>query len=94
MDTKAVTKMTAAFNEPWNQVMHITKFAKQLTKQQASLQTTGINISDESKLKLYTDQIIHNEMFDKRDIIDWEDRIKAHKTWPEAIKYFQKLVTS
>ena len=33
MDTKAVTKMTAAFYEPSDQVMHITKFAKQLTKQ-------------------------------------------------------------
>ena len=94
MDTKAVTKITALFYEPWDQVMHITKFAKQLDRQQAYLKTTGINITEESKLQFYTKQILDRAMFDKRNIIEWEDRTKDMKTWALATKYFEQLVTS
>ena len=74
--------------------MHITKFAKGLNKQQKYLKTTGIPISDESKLQFYTKQMIDSGIFNKRDRIDWEDRTKNNKTWPKATKYFQKLVAS
>ena len=33
-------------------------------------------------------------MFKKCNVISKEDSTKVSKTWPEAIKYFQKLVTS
>ena len=86
MDTKAVTKMTAVFYEPWDQVMHVTNFTKQLTKQKIYLQIPGINISDKSKLQYYTEQMIDSNMFNKQDIMNWEDRIK--------LKCLQKLVAS
>ena len=70
MDTKAVTKMTAAFYEPWDQVIHISKFAKQMTKKQAYLQTTGFNISDKNKLQFYTEQMINSKRFNTRNIIE------------------------
>ena len=94
MDTKVVTKMTATFYEPWNQMMHIIKFAKQLDKQQAYLKTTGITILDKSTPQFYTKKMIDSKMFDKRDIIDWEDRTKNKKTWSTAPSYFQKIVAS
>ena len=72
--------MTATFYKPWNQVMHITKFAKELNKQQKYIKTTGITISEKSKLQFYTEQMINIRMFDKRDIINWEDRAKINKT--------------
>ena len=60
--------------------MHITKFAKELNKQQKYIKTTGITISEKSKLQFYTEQMINIRMFDKRDIINWEDRAKINKT--------------
>ena len=70
IDTKKVKKMLTTFNESWDQCMHITKFAKNLEKDQTYLQTTGIVISEASKLQFYTDQMIDSEMFDKQDIVN------------------------
>ena len=33
-------------------------------------------------------------MFDKRDIVNWEDTIKSQKTWKLATKNFEKVVAS
>ena len=35
--------------------------------------------------------MIHNGMFEKKDTIEWEDKIKTSKTWAKAKEYFQKL---
>ena len=69
MDTKTITKMTAAFYKHWDQVIHIAKFTRQLDKQQAYLKTTGINILDKNKLQFYAEQMIDSKRFDKRDIL-------------------------
>ena len=88
MDTNEVKKTTATFYEPWNQSMHITTFVKHLNKQQEYLKTTGITISDKSKLTFYTEHMQDIRMFKKRDIINQEDRTKANKTWAEAKQYY------
>ena len=62
--------MTVMFYEPWKQFMHVTKFGKHPDKQHVYLKTTGIIIYDESKLTLYTKQIIDRGVFEKRDIIE------------------------
>ena len=54
MDTKIIKKMTESFYEPWDQVMHVTKFAKHLDEQQDYLKSAGIEITDASKLHFYT----------------------------------------
>ena len=94
MDTKAVIKMTASFYKTWDQVVHIRTFANQLDKQQVYLKTTGITITNESKLQVYTKQMLNSAMFNKRNIINWGDMIKSQKTWKLATKYFEKLVAS
>ena len=53
MDTKTRKKMRAEFYEPWDQVMHISKFGKHLTKEQKYLKTCGIDIDDEAKIQFY-----------------------------------------
>ena len=92
MDTHAVTKMTASFYELWDQVMHITKFAKQLDKQQDYLKITGVTITDKSKLQFYIKQILDSAMFNKHNIINCEDRNKSQKTWKLATNYFEQLL--
>ena len=73
MNTKTVQKMTAEFYEPWDQQMHITKFAKRLDRHQAYLATAGIEITDESKLQFYIEQMVDCAMFEKREIVAWEN---------------------
>ena len=69
MYTKTIKKMTKSFYKPWDQVMHITKFAKHLDEQQEYLNSAGTEITDASKLQFYTEQIIDSQMFDKPIII-------------------------
>ena len=38
--------------------------------------------------------MIDSKRFDKWNIIEWEDRTKATKTWSNETPYFQKLVAS
>ena len=75
-------------------MVHIRTFANQLDKQQVYLKTTGITITNESKLQFYTRQMLNSAMFNKRNIIDWGDRIKSQKTWKLATNYFEKLVAN
>ena len=79
MDTKIIKKMTESFYEPWDQVMHVTKFAKHLEEQQEYLKSAGIKITDASKLQFYTEQIIDSQMFDKPIIIRWDKRSTNRK---------------
>ena len=90
MDTKTIKSMTKSFYEPWNQIMHVTKFAKHLDEQQEYLQSAGIEISDASKLHFYTKRIIDSQMFDKLTIIRWEKRDIIRKTREKARFYFEK----
>ena len=66
MDTKTRKKMRAEFYEPWDQVMHISKFRKHLTKEQKYLKTCGIEIDEEKKIQFYVKQMIDSAMFEKR----------------------------
>ena len=80
MDTKEIMKLTTTFYELWDQCMHVTKFAKHVKEQQKYLNTTGITISKGNKLQFYTKQMINSRMFDKTEIMDWENRSKDVKT--------------
>ena len=79
METKEVKDTTTTFYEPSDQCIHATKFTKNLQKQQKYLKTTRIAISDKSKLQFYTKQMIDSGIFGKKEIIDWEEKIKADK---------------
>ena len=67
--------------------MHVTKFGKQLDKEQKYLKTCGIKIDDDTKTQFYTEQMIDSGMFAKKDIIDWED--EDIKTWKKARTFFK-----
>ena len=70
IDTKTIKSTTKLFYEPWNQLMHVMKFAKHLDQQQECLQSAGIEITNASKLQFYTDQIIYSQMFDNQLLSD------------------------
>ena len=80
MDTKTIKRTTKSFYKPWDQIMHITKFSKQLDEEQEYIQSAGIKISNASKLQFYTEQMIDSKWFNKPIIIKWEKRVPARKT--------------
>ena len=91
MDTKTIKRLTKSFYKPWDQIIRIAKFGKQLDEEQEYLQSAGIEISDASKLQFYTGQMIDSKWFDKAIIIRWEKREPARKTWEKATFYFEKM---
>ena len=89
MDTKTIKKMTKGFYLAWNQVEHITKFAKRLDDEMTYLNThDGIDITEANKLQFYTEQVLDSTYFDKSIIMKWEKRDPSRKTWAKATSYF------
>ena len=83
METRTSQKIRAEFYQPWDQVMHLTKFGIQLNKEQAYLKTCGINIADDVKTQFYVEQMIESGIFSKQDIIAWESDLQD-KDWGDA----------
>ena len=69
--------------------MHLTKFGKQLNKEEAYLKTCGINIADDVKTQFYVEQMIDSGIFSKEDIIAWESDLQD-KDWGDAVLYFEE----
>ena len=70
MDTKTIKKMTKSFYLEWDQVEHVTKFAKRLNDEMTYLNThDGINITEANKLQFYAEQILDSSYFDKSTIM-------------------------
>ena len=87
MDTKTRKKMRAELYDPWDQVMHISKFGKHLTKEQKYLKTCGIESDEEAKIQFYVEQMIDSTMSEKREIIEWENW--PNKTCKQAKEFFE-----
>ena len=54
------------------------------------LRTCGIEIDYEAKILFYVEQMIDSCMFEKKDIIEWENW--NNKTFKEAKTFFEQLV--
>ena len=87
MDTETRKIMRKEFYKPWDRVMHVSKFGLKLDKEQKYLKTCGIIIDEESKVQFYGEQMINSGMFEKRDIIEWEE--VSVKSWTQATFYFE-----
>ena len=88
MDTRTRQKMRKEFYQPWDQVMHLTKFGIQLNKEQTYLGTCGIKITDDVKAQFYVKQMIDSGIFSKVDIIAWESDLQD-KEWADAVLFFE-----
>jgi len=64
-----------------------------LDKEQACIDRLGIVISDEDKLQFYMEQIYSSNCFDKKEMVDRENKTIAIKDdYDEAKLYFEGLV--
>ena len=82
------------FQIKWNGTTHITKYARQLDKHQKLCRDIGVPAHDNQKIQIYVEQMYACEMFDDKEMTEWEDKVTADKTWAIAKAYFEKLYRS
>ena len=73
--------------------MHLTAFGMKLNKEQAHINRLGVVISDKDKLQFYMEQIYASNCFDKKEMVDWENKpINIRDNYNKAKFYFEGLV--
>jgi hypothetical protein len=94
LDVRARKLLKADFFADWNStVMHLTAFGMKLEKEQARINRLGVVISNEDKLQFYMEQIYASNCFDKKEMVDWENKpINIKDNYNEAKLYFEGLV--
>jgi ribosomal protein L31 len=64
----------------WDRHEHLTAFGKRLDDDQTTLVRSDITISDEDKLQFYLEQMYDSNMFDKAEMMEWEQQTINIKT--------------
>jgi hypothetical protein len=73
--------------------MHLTAFGMKLDKEQVRINRLGAVISDKDKLQFYMEQIYASNYFDKKEMVDWENKpINIKDNYNKAKLYFEGLV--
>jgi hypothetical protein len=73
--------------------MHLTAFGMKHDKEQAHINRLGVVISNEDKLQFYMEQIYASNCFDKKEMVDWENKpINIKDNYNKAKLYFEGLV--
>ena len=94
LDVRAKKQLKAEFYAEWDSsIMHITAFGLKLNEEQQRLALLGIVISDDDKLQFYMEQIYSSNIFDKKEMVEWENKpIVIKDDFIEAKRYFENLV--
>eukprot|EP00804_Cyclotella_cryptica_P006780 CCRYP_019524-RA/>CCRYP_019524-RA protein AED:0.42 eAED:0.37 QI:0/0/0/1/0/0/4/0/627 len=85
---------SAAFHVQWDLTSHITKFARELDKQQKLCRDIGVPAPDATKVQYYVEGIYSSDMFDDKEVQAWELKPSADKTWESAKTHFVTLYKS
>ena len=80
-----------ALREPWNLVEDITAYERALDKNQITCLELGVPINDSDKVQIYIENMYACDMFDEKEMTEWEDEPEANKTWALAKTYFGTL---
>ena len=94
LDVRARKLLKAEFHADWDStVMHLTAFGMKLDKEQARIDRLGVVISNEDKLQFYMEQIYMSNCFDKKEMVDWENKpVNIKDDCDKAKLYFEGLV--
>ena len=83
-----------AFHVQWDMTSHITKFARELNKQQKLCRDIGVPAAEATKIQHYVESMYASEMFDDKEMQAWEIKPSANKTWDAAKTHFVTLYKS
>jgi hypothetical protein len=78
------------YNNPWDPTTSITLYFTQLDRFQVSLCDCGIATSDAEKMMVAEVQMWQSEMFTVDQMVTWENKPAALRTWAELQTYFTK----
>ena len=92
LDTNAIKEMKDAYYEEWDSDVHITKFISRLNKEEKALARDGIVITAEDKLQHFILQMYASNCFDEKQMMEWEKKTQADKTWANATSYFRDII--
>ena len=93
LDVQAKKKLKDAYFTQWDRHEHLTAFGKRLDDDQTTLVRSDITISDEDKLQFYLEQMYESNMFDKAEMMDWEQQpINIKSNYPLAKTHFELKV--
>ena len=82
-----------AYYTEWDSKIHLRAFRKRLDDNQICTKCFGITISNEDKLQFYLEQMYVCNHFDKKKMIEWENKIITIKdNFDKAKLYFEELV--
>jgi len=73
--------------------MHITKFITQLNKGQKDLERNQIDVTDTDKLEHFVLQMFGSNIFDEKQMMEWEKKAAPAKTWAAATSYLREIMT-
>ena len=85
---------TQAFHIQWDFTCHITKFARELDKQQKLCRDIGVPAAEATKIQHYVESMYASEMFDDKEMQAWEIKPSAEKTWAAAKTHFVAIYKS
>ena len=83
-----------AFHVQWDFTCHITKFARELDKQQKLCRDIGVPAADATKIQHYVESMYASEMFDDKEMQAWEIKPSADKTWDATKAHFVAIYKS
>jgi hypothetical protein len=71
---QAKKKLKDAYFAQWDRHEHLTAFGKRLDDDQTALVRSDITISDKDKLQFDLEQMYDSNMFDKAEMMEWEQQ--------------------
>ena len=80
-----------ALREPWNLVEDITAYERALSRNQITCLELGVPINDSDKVQIYMENMYMSDMFEEREMTEWEETPEEDKTWATAKTYFGSL---
>eukprot|EP00804_Cyclotella_cryptica_P025462 CCRYP_017206-RA/>CCRYP_017206-RA protein AED:0.39 eAED:0.39 QI:0/0/0/1/0/0/2/0/405 len=83
-----------AFHVQWDFTSHITKFARELNKQQKLCRDIGVPAAEATKIQHYVESMYASEMFDDKEMQAWEIKPSVDKTWDAAKTHFVAIYKS
>ncbi len=78
----------------WDLLSLITKFARELDKQQKLCRDIRVPAPDATKVQHYIENMYLSDMFDDKEMQAWEIKPSADKTWEATKTHFVSLYKS
>jgi len=85
---KDKTDLADEFQAQWDQTQHITTYFRMLEKVQKKMKRMKLQKDDSELVMQAVKEMYAADIFDEKEMIAWENKTDAQKTWPNAKNVF------